>query len=83
MDIYRLPFLSRTLFLDDPFMIGGDVKLVQERLLALGYTEVGVVDSLFGAWTEAAVKAFQADNDLVVDGVVNPATWDVLFQLTE
>ncbi|HAZ46042.1 MAG TPA: peptidoglycan-binding protein [Cyanobacteria bacterium UBA11369] len=41
----------------------------------------GVVDGDFGAKTEAAVKAFQKDRDLVVDGVIGAKTWQALMEL--
>lgn len=37
-----------------------------------------LVDGHFGNITERRVKAFQADNSLVNDGVVGPATWKAL-----
>jgi len=36
-------------------------------------------DGHFGSKTEAAVKAFQELNGLPVDGIVGPATWDLLI----
>jgi hypothetical protein len=62
----------RTLRLRTPKMKGDDVKLVQQATGAKIYPPgVGV----FGPATEAAVRRFQLDNDLWVDGVVGPATW--------
>ncbi|HEY6333702.1 MAG TPA: N-acetylmuramoyl-L-alanine amidase [Blastocatellia bacterium] len=50
---------------------GDLVKTVQRK--------VGVdADGHFGPRTEAAVRAFQRDNDLVPDGIVGPATWAAL-----
>lgn len=54
-------------------MTGGQVKFVQELLVGLGYNP-GPVDGVFGFATEQAVRAFQGDAGLVVDGVVGPAT---------
>ncbi len=54
-------------------MKGEDVLEVQERLCALGY-EPGARDGHYGVATAAAVKDFQRDNGIEVDGIVGPAT---------
>lgn len=59
---------------------GDEVKRIQERLKALGYYK-GPVDGDFGKGTEGAVKAFQKDHGLAVDGSVGPKTWKALFQI--
>ena len=76
-----LPLLQRNLFLTSPRMQGDDVLMLQQRLLDLGYTEVGELDGIFGPKTEQAVKHFQEVNGLLVDGVVGPQTWAALFSL--
>lgn len=43
----------------------------------LGYS-CGVVDGIFGDDTKDAVKAFQAERGLAVDGVVGQKTWNEL-----
>ncbi len=53
---------------------GQPVRDLQQGLKDLGYNP-GPVDGTFGADTEAAVKAFQGDRGLTVDGVVGPLTW--------
>jgi peptidoglycan hydrolase-like protein with peptidoglycan-binding domain len=73
------PVLDRDLYLTDPRMTGDDVEQLQERLYALGYTEVGTVDGVFGPNTDQAVRHFQDRNGLVVDGIVGPLTWELLF----
>ncbi len=73
------PELTRNLYLTDPRMSGEDVQRLQERLLALGYTEVGEADGIFGPATDAAVRRFQQDRGLAVDGIVGPNTWAALF----
>ena len=75
------PTLSfvRDLFLTDPAMQGDDVLNLQQRLLSLGYEEVGVPDGFFGKMTQNAVRLFQKNNDLEVDGYVGPLTWQKLF----
>jgi hypothetical protein len=59
---------------------GEQVKLLQE---ALNETPAGAaldlkVDGVFGAETEKAVRQFQADHGLTVDGVVGKKTWKAL-----
>ena len=49
------------------------VTELQEMLKKRGYTLK--TDGIFGTKTEEAVEAFQADNGLVVDGVVGEKTW--------
>ena len=53
---------------------GSDVTYLQQRLTAKGYG-VGAIDGIFGVKTLEAVKAFQAENGLTVDGIVGPKTW--------
>ena len=56
---------------------GEDVRLVQEMLSAHGF-DPGKIDSIFGVKTESAVKAFQANNGLEVDGIVGSKTREAL-----
>ena len=57
---------------------GSTVRKLQERLKKLGYY-TGSVDGSFGDATEAAVMAFQLQNNLTVDGKAGPATQRVLY----
>lgn len=52
---------------------GDEVKDLQMKLLSLGFNP-GPADGDFGQKTEAAVKQFQAQYDLVADGIVGPIT---------
>lgn len=58
---------------------GAFVTLAQTKLIQKGY-DCGSygVDGQFGAATEKAVKAFQKDNGLTVDGVIGQKTWAAL-----
>lgn len=62
---------------------GTYVELVQFWLSTLAEFDESItsvsVDGNFGAATERAVKAFQTDAGLTVDGVVGQATWDALY----
>lgn len=53
---------------------GEDVVHLQTRLTAMGYG-VGKIDGIFGIKTLEAVKAFQVENGLSVDGIVGVKTW--------
>jgi len=50
------------------------VVLVQQALMNTGIELVGGADGIFGRYTEAAVRRFQADHGLTADGIVGPAT---------
>ncbi len=69
----------RILRLRRPLMRGGDVARVQQALIALGY-DLGPdgADGIYGSLTEAAVKRFQTDQAITVDGVVGPETREQL-----
>lgn len=45
------------------------VKQVQTKLNTLGY-DCGTVDGISGKKTKAALKAYQKDNGLIVDGII-------------
>jgi murein L,D-transpeptidase YcbB/YkuD len=52
---------------------GMTVRILQRLLVSNGY---GVrVDGIFGPLTEAAIKAFQNQRNLLVDGIVGQRTW--------
>lgn len=59
-------------------MSGADVKAAKDRLVELGYLYASTHD-LFGNDTLAAVKSFQKDKGLEVDGIIGPDTWAALF----
>lgn len=71
---------DRALFLTDPRLNGRDVRTVQQVLLDLGYLNgPGEVDGWYGPITEGAVRAFQRDALLNVDGVVGSQTRSALL----
>ena len=57
---------------------GDSVRELQTILTNLGYSP-GVIDGVFGTGTLNAVRAFQRDNNLAVDGVVGQNTWNLLL----
>lgn len=58
---------------------GSEVILLQECLVNLGYSIGSAgVDGIFGPATDAAVRQFQNDKRLVVDGIVGPMTWGAI-----
>lgn len=61
---------------------GGITKLIQEYLIAHGYScgSEGA-DGKFGSKTAAAVRAYQKDHGLIVDGDVGQKTWKKMLGL--
>ena len=57
---------------------GQEVMAIQKRLVELSYT-ITNIDGDFGPETENAVKKFQADRGLDVDGVIGPDTYRALM----
>ena len=60
-------------------MSGDDVQRVQARLQKLNYLKASEVTGYFGAITEQAVRVFQKNNGLSVDGKVAKETYEKLF----
>ena len=60
---------------------GVAVTQLQTRLVSLGYDQTAP-DGDFGSKTEAAVKAFQMRNNLLVNGIADYATQQALYSLT-
>ena len=71
---FELPILTRNLRRGTK---GEDVKALQKVLNARGFN-AGIVDGDFGPKTEAAVKAFQIEANIAVDGEVGSQTWTAL-----
>ncbi len=62
---------------------GARVRLAQEWLILLGF-HLGATgaDGIFGGMTESAVRAFQEQNGLAVDGILGVETWKTLLGVT-
>jgi peptidoglycan LD-endopeptidase CwlK len=58
---------------------GNDVRFLQERLATLKRIPQEGVDGIYGKQTADAVKAFQKEKGLTVDGKVGPRTRAALF----
>ncbi len=57
---------------------GANVKVIQQKLKDLGFNP-GPIDGIFGLNTEKAVRAFQRNKGIEVDGIVGQRTWFYLF----
>jgi N-acetylmuramoyl-L-alanine amidase len=62
-------------------LTGDDVSALQERLLELGF-DPGRVDGIFGGNTDHALRDFQRNVGLAVDGTCGPATFKALARLS-
>jgi len=60
-------------------MTGLKVEELQIWLKERGYYS-GAIDGAFGPWTEEAVKSFQRQADITVDGIVGPLTNQTMYQ---
>lgn len=68
----NVPVYERILSLQTPMMRGDDVRHVQQALNVQ-------VDGIFGPNTERAVREFQRQAGITVDGIVGSQTWNRLF----
>ncbi|HWE90587.1 MAG TPA: N-acetylmuramoyl-L-alanine amidase [Pseudonocardiaceae bacterium] len=76
---YRLGGRPLAYLVSQP-MTGDDVFALQERLLELGY-DAGRPEGIFGPQVERALRNFQREYGLVVDGICGAATIRALRQL--
>lgn len=56
-----------------------NIAKLQERLMELGFMDNDEPTEYFGNVTEAAVKVFQRQNNLAMDGIVGISTWDAIM----
>lgn len=75
---YRLG--DRLLYERRPMLRGDDVRELQRRISRLGF-DTGYDDGIYGAQTAEAVRDFQLNAGLVVDGMAGPATTHALYRL--
>ena len=71
-------WLGRNLKVTGPYMRGDDVEQIQLALKSKGF-DPGAIDGIYGPYTERAVKAFQAQKGLMVDGIVGENTTKALL----
>jgi N-acetylmuramoyl-L-alanine amidase len=64
---------DRLLYLSQPMLRGDDVAELQRRLGGLGF-DAGRIDGIFGPDTDRAVREFQKNAGLTIDGLTGPAT---------
>ena len=60
---------------------GEAVYDLQRRLALIGYSPDGNPQE-FGSETEAALRRFQSDRGLVVDGICGPQSWNAWWKPT-
>ncbi len=71
---------DRLLYLRVPYFHGADVRTLQGALNVLGFA-CGRPDAIFGAYTERAVREFQANTGQPADGIVGPDTVRSIMRL--
>ncbi len=69
--VYQVP--RGLIKLEDPFMRGPAIVLLQEALSVRGYSP-GPLDGVFGPMSEVALYAFQRECGVVADGIFGPET---------
>jgi hypothetical protein len=83
---------SRVLELTNPRMNGNDIIILQERLLSLGFTELGIADGYYGPNTVRVISIIQkfsgfnsvstrsdVNEDNAQNGKVDRLLWDYIF----
>jgi chitosanase len=73
---------EQVLTLRMPYVIGSPVALVQHALAREGLLPESSIDGVFGPLTATLVKQFQLRHGLLADGMVGPATWAAVHDVT-
>jgi N-acetylmuramoyl-L-alanine amidase len=71
---------DRMLYMRSPMLRGDDVVDLQQRLNALGF-DAGQIDGMFGPDTDHALRAFQRNAGLLVDGLCGWKSVQTLLRL--
>jgi N-acetylmuramoyl-L-alanine amidase len=71
---------DRMLYVTRPELFGDDIRDLQRRLNRLGF-DCGYDDGLYGSQTFDAVREFQLNVGLNVDGIAGPESVDLLLRL--
>lgn len=71
---------DRMLYVTRPLLHGDDIRELQRRLNRLGF-DAGYDDGIYGVQTFDAVRDFQLNTGLDVDGIAGPSTVDALLRL--
>lgn len=71
--------LTRNLYFVYPNLYGDDVKKLQSRLIELGYN--CEVNGYFDKETDSAIKGYQFNNNLQINGIVDKKLWNLLFNI--
>jgi N-acetylmuramoyl-L-alanine amidase len=58
----------------------GNITWILQAILHCKGTSPGAIDGIFGAKTRSAVRTFQRQNNLQVDGIAGPQTFQMLFK---
>jgi hypothetical protein len=70
---------SRIIELRNPRMQGDDITSLQNRLLSLGFTDLGEDDGYYGPLTESVIKDIQSFSTFEQDGKIDRPLWDFIF----
>lgn len=70
---------NRTIELTDPRVNGQDILKLQNRLLSLGFNEIGIADGYYGPATAGAIKKIQTFSGLESNGIVDKSLWVFIF----